>query len=178
MEKLHIAIVDKTGNDAKESGKISLASLQHLPTTVQRKVPWWVRCDLEKKPLWVSRNFTHLKIHVNFIRKLHSPVLKQLLYVQKEWQGLSSYILMFYISSVPSKEKDVWKMIKNRWKGNMLELNTNSINLCLVRDGKYFPFSICGCGPTDERCQVVLKSQSNHPWFYQLICKKEILVTE
>ena len=42
---------------------------------------------------------------------------------------------------------------------------------------KYFPFSIYGCGPTDERCQVVLKCQSNHPWFYQLICKK-ILVTE
>ena len=40
MEKLHIAIVDKTGNDAKESEKISLASLQHLPTTVQRKVAW------------------------------------------------------------------------------------------------------------------------------------------
>ena len=40
MEKLQNMIVDKTGNDAKESGKISLASLWHLPTTVQRKVAW------------------------------------------------------------------------------------------------------------------------------------------
>ena len=59
MEKLRIlAIVDKTGNDAKESRKISLASLQHLPTTVQRKVAWWVRCDLEKTFKSVQKFYT------------------------------------------------------------------------------------------------------------------------
>ena len=77
MEKLHIiAIVDKTGNDAKESGKISLASLWHLPTTGrERKVAWSARCDLEKKPLRVSRNFQTLKSMLILLENIHSLVL-------------------------------------------------------------------------------------------------------
>lgn len=118
MEKLHIiAIVDKTGNDAKESRKISLASLRNLPTTVQRKVAWWVRCDLEKKPLRVSRNFTHLKIHVNFIRKYTFTCLVTVFVCTERMTGLEQLHTYVLHQLCTKPRKGCMKNDKEQMKG-------------------------------------------------------------